>query len=802
MKAKLFLAVMGAIIFSCPQTNANAATVSNDIASEPRVTIQSKSANATSGEITFEAETTSAGIYSLNIWQCPARKNDNTLQSYSIELNGLKLKTAATPTTAGWSALSYTDAIYLKTGKNSITVKSDLPAIPNVELIELIKKSNNSTSKLLTSQSYANYVSDIRAEVRQRAIDIGGGQIEVNPDTALVVQPIPSLVPFGFSHRYVDWFGYTFYTTSYFSAGQTVTCSSEGINNINHILEVFSADMADQYSWYSFSNSECKNELTITIPRSGTYYVKVRTFKNGTKGFCNLNINNQIHYEEVPICSMGFKSSFASTQGIYDIFTTNTNSDPVLWITVGGTYKSKVYAFNDNYASTGDFNWGKNARIKRNFPALSDNARIIITSAGSFNPVGKCEVYIGCKQSPVTTYFEKLKADDAIESAPASWDYNCIAWSGGMASIWEWPADTASSYCIEGDPLASFDLFYSSQRYPGCTTYTRTGATANNSAVDLWGFTYDDSTELTHASIYKNSDINWHGYDWESKPGALTRTFHPRNALEGYAYGKVLYHYRASNSYQTSKTLEQSISENRAIMERVSLSAAQTAMISNNIANIDTQAKSKFNNLYSAWETTWRNSVFSNPSKIKKETSYQTLLKACKDDVRLWYLVYDKINKGNPTAIPLFEDLVLKNNTSNMQKMRSIHLSNSNSQYDADGKRIVRTISSNLKLLLKRILPESQNAPHKAKQGFSIPANSFNVCVKDNNADIQLSLGTQSDVAIDVIDLEGRTVNFIIKQEMEQGSYRFTSEIPYSGVFLVRCMVNGHLDVKKIIINK
>ncbi len=49
-KFHLFLVVMGAIISSYPYTNANATTVSNESASEPRVKIQSKSAYSASGE--------------------------------------------------------------------------------------------------------------------------------------------------------------------------------------------------------------------------------------------------------------------------------------------------------------------------------------------------------------------------------------------------------------------------------------------------------------------------------------------------------------------------------------------------------------------------------------------------------------------------------------------------------------------------------------------------------------------------------------------------------------------------------
>lgn len=642
---KKFLAVIGAFIISFTFSYTVKATISNGITGEPQVKIQTKSANANSGEITFEVETSSAGLYRMDLWQCPARKSDKTLQTYTFELNGKTLNATSTPEIAGWSVLSYPETIYLKNGKNTISVKIDMPYVPNVEFIELTKDSSRKKSRMQASNAYKDYISAIRSASLStksssviHAPSLPSGDSSLNPpvdankDTTSLILSEPDFTPYGYNYHRIPWFGYTFYTTAYFTEGQTITCTSEGINGVQHIMEIFSADSPKDYSWTKPSTNG-KINMAVTIPKAGKYYIKVRTFKNGTTGLCNLYINNLMSYEQVPICTMGVKSYFAKEVGNYTIFTANCVSDPILWSVKGQCYDGTIYAFNDDYASAGDFVWGRNSRINHKYFTVNDYSRILISSASSFNPTGSCDLYVGCKKSTAYLHFDKLKEDDAIASAPASTDYNCISWSGGITSYWEWPGNPASEYYIEGDELASFDLFYSSERYPGCTRYTRTGATAANSVVDLWGTQENGVKVLTHGSITRNSDGNHHGYDWESKPGAMTRTFHPRNALEGIDYGKVLYYYKpANNSTEEYISLEQSIADNKAIMEKVELTLGQEAYISEYIADLSSQAVLNFNNLYRNWENIWNNSIFSNPDAQKGSVAYQQLLSACRNN--------------------------------------------------------------------------------------------------------------------------------------------------------------------------
>lgn len=761
--------------------------------------ISERYADEFSGRICFEIETTEAGNYNLSFWQCAARKTDGTFQSYALSVNGQDYKTPVSPQESGWCALAYPNEIYLKKGHNKISFNSNLPCIPNIEFVEISKSGYIRKAKMMLSSAYRDYVSSIKSTPR-KIIEIGGG-IGYNDTSYTASDHIGCKIPYDFNYEKIDWFGYSFYTTAYFKAGETITCSSQGINNVKHFLEIFSADAPERYSWTSLSDDNGNNTLTISIQYTGTYYIKARTFKNGSKGLCNINVNNLMSYESVPICSMGFKISFNATEAaVYNFFTANCQSDPFMFLVQGGTTNGKVYSYNNDYASSGDFNWGKNARIAKKLTKNTKLSSINISSTGSYNPIGRCEVYAGCKNSPITPFFENLKQDDAIASAPADGKYNCISWSGGITSYWEWPCHPASAYYAGNDDLASFDLFYSSERYPGCTQYVRSPL-SNANRVDLWGFKQNGEVEFTHGSITGDSDGNYHGYDWESKPGALTRTFHPRNALNGAAYGKVLYHYNISKKNpDKTYSLEESIADNKAVMENVKLSEYQESYISNNIAKINANDVTEFNNLYSAWESIWNNTIFSNPDVIKDTEEYESLIAECTSNKNLIYLVYDKINKGVQSVIPLFEDLVLIGNESNRQKMNRIHLSNSNRQYDEGGRKIVRSISSNLKLLLKELVADANsNKKHSSVEDLYDAEDEINISSETLLITVNLNLSRNSAVAIDIIDLDGNTLERIIdSQDLERGCYDYSVYAPKNGVYLVRCNINGHIDVKKI----
>lgn len=164
-------------------------------------------------------------------------------------------------------------------------------------------------------------------------------------------------------------------------------------------------------------------------------------------------------------------------------------------------------------------------------------------------------------------------------------------------------------------------------------------------------------------------------------------------------------------------------------------------------------------------------------------------------------MVFDKLNKGIQSVIPLFEDLFVSNNSSALSNLLNIQITNNNLKYDANGKLIVRTISTNLKHLLKQMLPSNLNMPEKdsqESQSKSISDNfTLNLC--QGTVDINVQIEKQSYVSLAILNQDGSIVkNLIAPMEMEAGSYNISTDLPSEGLYLVRYMVNGELFVKKV----
>lgn len=507
---------------------------------------------------------------------------------------------------------------------------------------------------------------------------------------------------------------------------------------------------------------------------------------------------------------MGLKANYRISSDSYSIFTTNSQSDPFMWVYYGGTQDCKMYMFNNDYEPTGNFDWGKNARIsKLSSPVIE---RVLISSAGSYDPIGKCELYIGCKEfrennstNPFfnTSSFPNMKTDDTMVSAPADSTYNCFAWAGGVHSEVFWPIYISSPYysdqiVVERTPLDALDQYYASERYPGGTRYVRTSSTTENvtGGIDVWA---TNSGTITHASINQNSDANYHGYAWESKLGSEERIFHVRDALINRTYGKIAYHYEPINDGTTTVSLEEAIANETAVMDNPILTDAQEYFISSGIASMATADKVKFNTLYNKWQYVWNHSITGNPEIIKDDSAYSTLLESCMANPEYMLFIYDKVNRGVASVIPLFESLAFTDNQKNMARIKDIRDAREQPEYDTCGRKIIRTAASNLKRLLKQIIPDTGSAENE-----NIMANresQFDLGLTGNRISATIALARPTDVSIDILDLECRRV-CVIKEggTIDTGNHRFSSQPLDPGTYLVRCMLNGCLNVKKIII--
>lgn len=775
--------------------------------------------------ISFEVEATNSGDYYLSFWMLPVKLNDGTYVSYDVSVNGKGQTDKIIPSRGDWQSitLSSKNKVKLNKGTNTISIIGKVPLIPNVEHVRIA--SNLQESKI-KGDLYQSYKASIERENTERALrNVTNITDTLSNATNLNSTKASSWIPpylgedplYDYSLGLNMTYKYTFYESFYFTQGDQIVLETRGIENLAHVLEIFSYDHPENYSWSTISDSLCRTSLNITIPYTGMYYIRLRSYENDNSGYCNLNVNYQYFYWYVPIYTNGFRVTQAS-DNFYNTFTcNNTNGNPMLWIEEGENSPGKISAFNDDYVGLGDFSWGVNSRIKQRY--VRPVHAVLLSSSSSYSPIGACDLYAKCITSEIWTYQDNYglpeyayvylypiyNYDDAIKSSHRTGIYNCISWSGGITSYWEWPLDSASTF-YSVDSLTAFDNFYASRGL------TRVGATEENSVVDLWAgpvllwpdYYHSPSgvVEFTHASVCKGADSFAHGYDWESKAGSSDRVFHPRYALSGPAYGNVVQHYIKIN--ENTPSFEEELANRTSRIEYVDYNSCEKEFISNKIDIINRDVLSRFNTLYDKWDTITAHTIYSNPKQIANCQEYKELLDLCKQNQDLIYAVYDKLGKeSNISAVTLVEDLTLgnKQNQDIMQRVRNESVAKLN-QKDC---KIIRPIHSNVMLYVKELLALEKSELYKEDKSNDSSYNNnadFSVSSLSNNISIDFTLPESSKVTLNILDLNNNVVaNIVNNSILDSGKHSYTMSLTKSGIYLVQFFINGRVNVKKIIIN-
>lgn len=751
--------------------------------------------------ISFEVEVPVAGEYYANFWMFPAKLRDGSFARYSVSVNGNILADKIIPTVGDWQdiTLSERKRISLCKGINTIAVIGVIPNIPNVEHIKL---SLNLKDAKIDDTRYNSYKSTIKQFSAQNAAKNALVATTPGNDT-LSVNEILGQPEIGFSvastsenplYAYEYYSGlnisYTFYTKVYFTEGSQIFVATNGVDNFAHVLEMFSYSLPFDYSWSSMSNENCMASLNITIPATGNYYIRVRSYKNGHKGLCNLNINGENYYENIPVFSVGLRSIHEKNKN-YNTFTCNSSTDPVIWMEEGSGTPGKIYAFNNNYPMYGNFYWGSNARVKRLY--RRDVHAVLLSTSSSNYPNGKCDVYMKCKVVGTMSSFPNLLIDDIIQSAPNTWQYNCISWSGAITSYWEWPLDTLSAF-YSPNPLTAFDNFYASRGL------TRIGATENNGVVALWAIVDSiGNRDYTHASVRKGADSNMHGYDWESKAGANIRLFHPRNDLSGPTYGQIVeYYIKNTASPVSAKTIEEEIADGTARIEYINFTSEEQDYLLENIQTVSNDIVQQFNILYEDWKKVIENSAYSNPEQMASCQEYRSVLAFCNSHHKLLYLLYNKIGEGDFAATKLIADLTFDKNASAIKRVRESALASST----RSGIKTIRPLLSNYTAYVKELLSvENESLARLKKQvnaetGISY-SNLYDFEVAPSHVDF--SLNSPARVSLVLLDLSGKAISVIVNDTLlDSDNYTYQIPLINDGVYLVQLIINGHVNIKKV----
>ena len=746
----------------------------------------------------FEVIAPKAGSYYASFWMIPSKQKDGSYTSYMVNVNDSKELIALKPVAGDWQCLALpgNGKISLRQGSNIISVSCQLPEIPNVEHVKIAA---TPTKALMDIKPYSSYKKKLGKQ-KYLSEELAGARVEFVRDTLTLrrsgrLASAAEAPLYEYDYRLNVPLKYTFYTTLYFYAGDTASITTSSAKYFTHVLEFFNRSLPASYSWSDRSRNGVAS-MDLVIPQSGYYIVRVRSFINGASGVCDVNINDRYTYDEVPVYSYGVRCE-QGTNMVYNTFTCYNNGDPRLWIEEGEVAPGVISAINDDFTqSGGDFNWGANSRLRMQYTRPVHS--VLLSAYSSYVPNGQCDLYMKCQNAGTDPSFPNLKDLDAIMSSSSSSTYNCISWSGGITSYWEWPPYNGSAF-YSPNALTAFDNFYASRGL------TRSGATESTSVVDLWANVSGGVRDYTHGSVRKGADGNAHGYAWESKCGAWKRIFHPRQALSGPLYGQVVEYYVKSSSYRYA-TLAEEIAEGVSRIVYVDFDDDERALISKKVGLVSPKIASQFQTLYANWENVVNNSVLSNPDQIADCKEYKELLAYCQSNKELVYAAFEKLEKGNGLAsTKLVGDLTLSKYSSVMDKVRADVIA-------LEKKSAIKTFSpikSNFTSYVKRILSQETPTLRSGKiadedelAGVSYSNfKEFSISSSSEGLTVDFSLNDPATVTLNLIDLEGNIVNVALNEKaLENGDYSYSLSADKNRVYLVQLVIDGHVNVKKVVV--
>jgi hypothetical protein len=764
----------------------------------------------------FEIESPAGGNYYMNAWVSGAeleKFGSGKFIEFELTVNREKYAENFKPFNSNWHNAAYSDpetkekkTVKLIKGLNEIVFSCIAPAIPDIDFISLSQDKEKSE---IPDTKYMQFVNQTEQEM------IGRITMPINiPDSLNKLKNGTVLNnPSGNYDHYIEaTFKYTYYTYASFTAGQQVFIATNA-SNFQHVLEMFSYSNPQSYSWITISNTNSLASINVTIPSTGTYMIKVRSWIQSQQGLVNLNVNGQYYYTDcVASGYSGFRCD--APTGAYNYFTSHISGDTRIWLEDNSSFPGRIVAFNDDYIGTGDYYWDLASRINKNFTIPIKGAQF--SSYSSYTPTGTCDYYIKCMNSNITSYFPNLKTDDAIQSAPESNEYNCASWGGGRNNLGRYfwasnpPTSTnlSSDWYVSGNFWLSWDKFFGNipPRWTAAPTYTRTNANETNGEIAMW---YNPTSyQYTHFSVRKPANNQPHGYDWESKPGGLMRTFHPRDALTDNSYNG----YGQINQYYTrvskkSYSLEESLALGLTVLQKVNLDEVENATL--NYLKATTSAKdvalfdSKMQKLIDKSNTP-QLIIHSNPHYIFQTEEFKDLLNYCRNKGKtVWPMLFENaFDENNLDKRDMSIMLINEITPEYINLMQEVKDEWSKNNYTADGAYIAPSPIANTQNFIKKLLVYRNGVNKQSMDNydsFSVYPNPFKYQtnltfnIRENN----------STVTLKVFDIKGNLLETFIENHTYSAGTQHVNWISNnykSGIYFFSLTINGKTVNRKFLI--
>jgi hypothetical protein len=535
--------------------------------------------------------------YKIGLWMMGVKHSDGSYSSYQLIINGVPQTDSVFTSKGDWQFVRVggQGTFHLNAGADTIQLIGTPTDIPTVEEIigdAMVLYSNHETNYELTKTHQDSYPPSVSLLP----------EVDYNKEFHYSMASNDSTYPPCYFTAHLDRrMYYTFYRQEYYTAGQTVTFQTDTLGGVHHVLHVFSKGDPSNHTWTASSTEGTGGhaQLTVYITRSDYYYILVRAREADAWGTCNLRINSDRIFENVPVnnlCTDIYVATPFSDKFV--CFAKSSSADPMIFILNDTTIAGNIINYNNDYPynqTVSSYNWGKNARVnmfvRNKYWMLTTSKCPIVRN--SAEPL--VDSYTGCKYRGIQDNdFPYYFVDDYMYSSAPSTYYNCISWALGEWMIGYWLDDKIIDNQFVpglGHEIATIDSLFS------IYGLSRTGATSNNADVDLWGTVNGNGTpNCLHASVKAKRHRFAAGYDWESKLGSYVRVFHPRYALENGVYGNVIAHYHYAASLPGPSP------DPKRIILNVGLSPTDTQIITSKVSSVSRQVRETFEDLYDRCE--------------------------------------------------------------------------------------------------------------------------------------------------------------------------------------------------------
>jgi FlgD Ig-like domain len=716
---------------------------------------------------------------------------------------------------------------FLTKGIHQIKLTFGNIEVPNTDEITIYR---NGTIAKLSMNKYSEYIDNLKlnklsADYLSWKKKNKGARIAPNPKG-------------NYDHQLEIPFKYTHYENFSFTQGQLVTFNTKGSNGdpVMYLFNAVNGGVNPSASWVNDdSNSTVESLISVTIPSTGIYTLLIRAYgningQNYGSGICDLWKDGVLYRNSIPVAGTSFQSGNPKINQNVNFFTAKMSSGSDTRLYVSGNTLAPIETQNDDYSSggNGDFSWALSSRIKTLW--ASQPLPLVQVNAFSISSIGTCDIFMNVLNSTIASSFPNVKPDDAIQTAPATGNsgpgvYNCGSWAGGVTTFWFWPDSYFPQWVpANGDFLTAFDNFYGNNpaRYSGAYTYTRSGANATNGSVALWANPnwYNapnepgNPTKYTHASVTKPGNDNPHGYDWESKPGGLMRTFHPRDALNnlnsnGYGNISTYYRYTGVNAARMTSgsngiSMEESLERGLSVIDNVEFDSEEKTKLNKSNLKVESKIVDEFNRMLNDLENTPISPELEKYSSHRiiycGSKTYKTLSEWCsKQGKSIYPLLISKYSVDKPWMLLLVNDILVSQHSDVLEIVKKENIKSSN---DEKGAYIVRTSEMNCMRFLKKLIKDldGQNSANSLSQNYPNEM--------DSQTTINFEIENASEVSINVYDDKGNLVKTLIDNINQQaGKYTITwdgknneGRKMSSGVYIYRLVTPKYTDAKRILI--